>query len=42
MSAERVAGAQPSKLDALERQRGQLVSSLAQLRYAELLASSTP
>ncbi|MGA7540419.1 MAG: hypothetical protein WBW93_16805, partial [Steroidobacteraceae bacterium] len=42
MSAERVAGAQPSKLGALERQRGQLVSSLAQLRYAELLASSTP
>jgi hypothetical protein len=42
MGAERVAGAQPSKLGALERQRGQLVSSLAQLRYAELLASSTP
>jgi hypothetical protein len=42
MSAERVAGAQPSRLDALERQRAQLVSSLAQLRYAELLASSTP
>jgi len=42
MSAERVAGAQPGRLDALERQRAQLVSSLAQLRYAELLASSTP
>lgn len=42
MSAERVAGAEPSRLDALERQRSQLVSSLAQLRYAELLASSTP
>lgn len=42
MSAERVAGAEPSRLGALERQRAQLVSSLAQLRYAELLASSTP
>ncbi|HJS90293.1 MAG TPA: hypothetical protein VJ738_10050 [Steroidobacteraceae bacterium] len=42
MSAERVAGAAPSRLGALERQRAQLVSSLAQLRYAELLASSTP
>lgn len=42
MSAERVAGAEPSRLQALERQRAQLVSSLAQLRYAELLASSTP
>jgi len=41
MSAERVAGVQPSRLDALERQRAQLVSSLAQLRYAELLASAT-
>jgi hypothetical protein len=42
MSAERVAGAQPSRLDALERQRAQLVSSLAQLRYAEMLASAAP
>jgi hypothetical protein len=42
MSAERVAGAQPSRLDALERQRAQLVSSLAQLRYAEMLASANP
>jgi hypothetical protein len=42
MSAERVAGAQPSRLDALERQRAQLVSSLAQVQYAEMLASATP
>lgn len=42
MSAERVAGAQPRRLDALERQRAQLVSSLAQVRYAEMLASATP
>ena len=42
MSTERAAGAQPSRLDALERQRAQLVSSLAQLRYAEMLASATP
>jgi len=42
MSAERAAGAQPSRLDALEQQRAQLVSSLAQLQYAELLASATP
>jgi hypothetical protein len=40
MSAERVAGAQPSRLDALERQRAQLVSSLAQVQYAEMLASA--
>ena len=42
MSAERASGAQPSRLDALERQRAQLVSSLAQLQYAEMLASATP
>jgi hypothetical protein len=42
MSAERVAGAKQSRLDALERQRAQLVSSLAQLRYAEMLASASP
>ena len=42
MSAERAAGARPRRLDALERQRAQLVSSLAQLRYAEMLASATP
>ncbi len=42
MSAEQAAGAQPSRLDALERQRAQLVGSLAQLRYAEMLASATP
>jgi hypothetical protein len=40
MSSERVAGAQPSRLDALERQRSQLVGSLAQVQYAELLASA--
>jgi hypothetical protein len=40
MSSERVAGAQPSRLDALERQRAQLVSSLAQVQYAEMLASA--
>ena len=42
MSAERVAGAQPARLDSLEQQRAQLVSSLAQLRYAEMLASAAP
>lgn len=42
MSAARVAGAGPGRLDTLERRRAQLVSSLAQLRYAELLASATP
>jgi hypothetical protein len=42
MSAERVAGAKQSRLDALELQRAQLVSSLAQLRYAEMLASASP
>jgi hypothetical protein len=42
MSAERVAGAKPGRLEVLERQRAQLVSSLAQVRYAEMLASANP
>jgi hypothetical protein len=42
MSAERVEGAQPARLDALERQRSQLVNSLAQVQYAEMLASANP
>lgn len=42
MSAERLAGAQPGSLEALDRQRAQLVSSLAQLQYAEMLASASP
>jgi hypothetical protein len=42
LSAERAAGAQPNRLRVLQRRRAQLVSSLAQLRYAELLASVTP
>ena len=42
MSAERVEGAQPTRLDALERQRSQLVNSLAQVQYAEMLASANP
>jgi hypothetical protein len=42
MSAERVAGAQPAGLGSLERQRTQLVNSLAQLQYAEILASANP
>jgi hypothetical protein len=41
MSAERATGAQPGRLDALEHQRAQLVSSLAQVQYAEMLASAT-
>lgn len=42
MSAERVAGAQPTSLKGLERERAQLVNSLAQLQYAEILASANP
>ena len=42
MSAERVEGAQPVRLDALEHRRSQLVNSLAQVQYAEMLASTTP
>jgi hypothetical protein len=42
MSAERVAGARPARLGVLERRRTQLVSSLAQLQYAEMLASASP
>ena len=42
MSTERVRDAQPSRIEALERQREQLISSLAQVQYAEMLASATP
>jgi hypothetical protein len=42
MSAERVEGAEPTRLDALESQRSQLVNSLAQVQYAEMLASANP
>jgi hypothetical protein len=42
MTAERAAGAQSDRLGALERQRAQLLSSLAQVRYAEMLASTSP
>jgi hypothetical protein len=42
MSAERLTGARPGRLGALERQRAQLVGSLAQLRYAEMLVSASP
>lgn len=42
MSTERAAGAQPVRLEAQEQQREQLVSSLAQLQYAEMLASASP
>ena len=42
MSTERVAGAEPGRLDALERQRAQLIGSLAQVQYAEMLASANP
>lgn len=42
MSTERVRDAQPGRIEALERQREQLVSSLAQVQYAEMLASATP
>ncbi|HXS21626.1 MAG TPA: hypothetical protein VN735_10350 [Steroidobacteraceae bacterium] len=42
MSTERASNAQPGRIEALEQQREQLVSSLAQLQYAEMLASATP
>lgn len=41
MTVERAADAQPGRLNALEHQRAQLVSSLAQVQYAEMLASAT-
>jgi len=39
LSAERVLEARPARLNALQQQRAQLVSSLAQVRYAESLAA---
>lgn len=41
LSAGRVARAQPAQLAALESQRRQLVGSLAEVRYAELLAAAS-
>lgn len=41
LSAERVSGARPERLVTLERRRAQLVGSLAQFRYAELLAAAS-
>jgi hypothetical protein len=38
LSAERAAHAEPDRLVAIERQRGQLLRSLVQVRYAENLA----
>lgn len=42
MTVEQAAGAKSGRLGPLERQRAQLVSSLAQVRYAEMLASTSP
>jgi hypothetical protein len=39
LSIERIEGAQPSRLMALQQQRAQLIHSLAQVRYAEQLAA---
>jgi hypothetical protein len=41
LSAEGVEGAQPARLVVLQQQRARLVSSLAQVRYAESLAAET-
>jgi hypothetical protein len=42
MSAARAEGMQPASLSALQDQRARLVSSLAQVRYAETLVSESP
>jgi hypothetical protein len=41
LSAERAADAQPARLLAIEQQRGQLLRSLVQVRYAEGLAEES-
>jgi hypothetical protein len=41
LSEARVEGIQPAKLQALEKQRARLVSSLVQVRYAETLVSAS-
>jgi hypothetical protein len=41
LSEARVEGTQPAKLTELEEQRARLVNSLAQVRYAETLASAS-
>jgi hypothetical protein len=42
LTSLRVDGRQPDRLAALQRQRVQLVGSLAQVRYAEVLTSESP
>lgn len=42
LSAARADGVQPASLAALQEQRARLVSSLAQVRYAETLVSESP
>lgn len=42
ISTERVLAARPTRLQAIQQERAQLVSSLAQVRYAETLAAESP
>ncbi len=42
LNLERLEHARPSRLRTLQLERAQLVDSLAQVRYAEILASETP
>ncbi len=42
LTAERVEGARPDHLVALQQERVRLVGSLAQVRYAEVVASELP
>jgi hypothetical protein len=42
LSAARAEGMEPARLTALEAQRAGLVSSLAQVRYAEILVAASP
>lgn len=42
LNLERLQHAQPSRLRALQLQRAQLVDSLAQVRYAQMLVEETP
>jgi hypothetical protein len=41
ISAERALSGKPARLIAIQRERSQLVSSLAQVRYAEVLATAS-
>jgi hypothetical protein len=42
LNAARLSGARPARIQALQKERAQLLQSLVQVRYAETLAAEVP